>query len=215
MTANRLRLLSAAFLLMCGGVSFNLIALQPHSEQRAMSAVATGGGEGAADHSAALGADASIRSEAPEPDITVIAVERELRQRGYLDGIEATEGRKELTRAAIFAFEYDHGLPLTATASPELLEALILGRPRAPGSSTKIEARAADLLVRNVQTALMRHGFPVGGIDGQIGPRTRAAIKAFERRENMLPTGRPSAQFLAALMRLDTGTALTTPGTAR
>lgn len=197
MTANRLRLLSATFLLMCAGVAFNLVALQPPSEQLAMTAVPPHAEPGPADPSPSEPVVEVINAES---EVTLQAVERELNHLGYLaDGVQPNE--RNFTRAAILAFEYDHGLPLTATASPELLEALILGRARAPGASTKIETEIAASLIRRVQATLVRLGYPVGSIDGQIGPRTRAAIKAFEQHEGLMPTGRVSAQLFAILVR--------------
>lgn len=43
--------------------------------------------------------------------------------------------------------------------------------------------------IRFAQSDLKRHGFDPGTIDGVLGPRTRAAIAAFQRAEHLPPTG--------------------------
>ena len=50
-------------------------------------------------------------------------------------------------------------------------------------------ARSGDL-VRDVQTALAAQGYYKGGIDGQAGPQTAAAIREYQRLYNMPQTGR-------------------------
>lgn len=53
--------------------------------------------------------------------------------------------------------------------------------------------------VRAAQAALTKRGFNTGGVDGVIGPRTRAAIEAFQRDRSLPPTGALSPQTMAAL----------------
>ena len=43
--------------------------------------------------------------------------------------------------------------------------------------------------IRQIQAALKNAGFYKGEIDGKIGPRTRAAIKAFQRAKGLNPDG--------------------------
>lgn len=57
----------------------------------------------------------------------------------------------------------------------------------------------ADDIVRSGQEALQRHGFDVGAIDGILGPRTRAALLAFQQRRGLPPSGGFDAQTLDAL----------------
>ena len=45
-------------------------------------------------------------------------------------------------------------------------------------------------MVIRVQAALMRRGFYNGDIDGLLGPKTRAALKAFQQSERIPQTGR-------------------------
>ena len=65
-------------------------------------------------------------------------------------------------------------------------------------------AFAADRLyvdgdtVREVQRTLVDRGFRVG-VDGIMGPRTQAALRQFQKSENLDPTGRLNRQTLVAL----------------
>ena len=52
---------------------------------------------------------------------------------------------------------------------------------------------------QDLQRRLMAAGFDTGGTDGVIGPRSRAAIAAFQRSRGLAATGDPSAALLAAL----------------
>ncbi|MBJ6988929.1 lytic murein transglycosylase [Devosia sp. MC521] len=52
-----------------------------------------------------------------------------------------------------------------------------------------------------VQTLLNRRGFDVGSPDGVVGPKTRAAIMAFQTRAGLLPDGHVSGTLLEALRR--------------
>ena len=50
-----------------------------------------------------------------------------------------------------------------------------------------------------MQTLLLGLGYQIGTPDGQIGPRSRAALQAFQKSQNLLADGYPSANALAAL----------------
>lgn len=67
------------------------------------------------------------------------------------------------------------------------------------------ERSAAEPLTPNrvadVQTMLARLGYRPGPIDGLVGPRTRSAVRAFQRDENMLADGTISNVLVAALER--------------
>lgn len=50
-----------------------------------------------------------------------------------------------------------------------------------------------------VQSRLTAHGFSVGPVDGQIGPLTVAAIKAFEKKHGLDEDGKADAKVVALL----------------
>ena len=52
--------------------------------------------------------------------------------------------------------------------------------------------------IRELQRLLNRQGFNAGRADGRIGPGTRTAIRAFQRRHHLSVTGRATTDVLAA-----------------
>lgn len=55
--------------------------------------------------------------------------------------------------------------------------------------------------VEEMQSLLTRRGFPTGGIDGKVGPKTREAIRDWQRKAGKIPDGFPSSTLLADLKR--------------
>lgn len=137
------------------------------------------------------------------PSTLARAVERELRIRRYLDAQSADDADLVL-QAAILAFEWDNGLPLTATPSEALLQGLILGAPPggAPGNSAVPPTTAAEGLIRTVQQSLSLLGYTTLKPDGRIGPGTQKVIRSFEVRQGMAQTGRISAALVRRVFEL-------------
>ncbi|AWN47488.1 lytic murein transglycosylase [Methylobacterium terrae] len=52
---------------------------------------------------------------------------------------------------------------------------------------------------REIQASLEAKGHPVGGVDGRIGPRTRAAIRAYQASAGLVPDGYADASLLDRL----------------
>jgi membrane-bound lytic murein transglycosylase B len=52
---------------------------------------------------------------------------------------------------------------------------------------------------REIQAALEAKGHPVGGIDGRIGPRSRAAIRAYQAASGLVPDGYADTTLLERL----------------
>ncbi len=139
----------------------------------------------------------------PDPREVVRSVQRALEARGYeTGGADGIAGA--VTRAAILAYEADHGLPLTAEPTAELARRIVEG----PGSAPRVGAAAlapgvrAEELIRSVQQTLNRLGFQAGKPDGRLGEATIAAIRAFEKQNRMADTGRISGELVARLTRL-------------
>ena len=196
MTTQRIRMLTTVFAIMSIGVAINLAAFQPR--------IGSGGAKSqvvsdAAPLAGEAGAESGTHEAHPRKgEALVEAVARELVRADYLSDVSDAEDMT-LLRAAIFAFEYDHGMGLTATASNALLETLLFGRARAPGVSLKPRTRNARQLVGLVQTALANLGYDLGSIDGELGPRTQAAIERFEKKVGLPVTKRVSAPLVARL----------------
>jgi peptidoglycan hydrolase-like protein with peptidoglycan-binding domain len=137
------------------------------------------------------------------PD-TVRAVQRELALRGYQTGV--ADGMPGLvTRAAIMAFESDHGLPLTAEPSESLLQRVLLGSAEAARSQSGSRTEPtpeAERVIRTVQQSLASLGYQPGAVDGRLGEQTIRAIREFEVQQGLSETGRVSGQLVARLARL-------------
>jgi peptidoglycan hydrolase-like protein with peptidoglycan-binding domain len=69
---------------------------------------------------------------------------------------------------------------------------------------TGAEGQSRDT-VRNIQQELERRGYELGAVDGIYGPRTRQAVTAFQRDENLRADGRIGPQTLAALGMSESG----------
>jgi peptidoglycan hydrolase-like protein with peptidoglycan-binding domain len=69
----------------------------------------------------------------------------------------------------------------------------------ASGSRSSRAGGMASADVRNLQQALNNRGYSAGPADGVYGPRTREAVMAWQRANNMQATGNPSPQMMANL----------------
>jgi peptidoglycan hydrolase-like protein with peptidoglycan-binding domain len=166
-------------------------APQPRADSTA--GAAAGIDEGTGSFTASNGAD------------VIHAVQRELRRRGYLSG--PPSGVADLvTRAAVMAYQHDHGLSLTGEPSEELLKAIVFessGAVRALASGTGTEqSPQAKQIIGTVQNWLSGLGYAVGKADGRLGQDTRRAIRKFEAEQGLPPTGRISGQLVAQLARV-------------
>ncbi len=150
---------------------------------------------------------------ATEPSIPPVApirqqelvrqIQSELTTRGYAPG-PVDGGAGMLTRAAILAFEHDHGLPASAEATETMLAALRKAAPTrrpAVGANWRSPTQAATALVKSVQQQLIAAGHLTGAPSGQLDARTIAAIRSFETANDMMQTGRISAPLVAKLQR--------------
>lgn len=155
--------------------------------------------------------------EVPKPQPAVFAtpgvtqaeiirgVQRELTARGYAagqpDGIAGL-----VTRAAIMAYEHDFGLALTADASEDLLNRIVLGS--SAGADTNradpdvILSAEAKAVVRMVTQSLSSLGYKPGADTTALSAETRRAILAFETAEKLPETGRISAPLVSRLLKL-------------
>jgi peptidoglycan hydrolase-like protein with peptidoglycan-binding domain len=133
---------------------------------------------------------------------TLRAIQRELKLRGYgpvgADGVIALT-----TRAAIMAFEHDHGMALSGEASDRLLKRILLGAadPASADSSGvgRVRSGHAEQMIRSVQQWLAGLGYQPGRIDGRPGEETVKAIRDFEMDKGLVPRGRVSAELVARL----------------
>src|SRR5262245_7850354 len=130
---------------------------------------------------------------------TITAIQRELKGRNYgpliVDGI-----LRPTTRAAIMAFEYDRGLPLTGEATPQTLKQILLGAQAGEiAGAGKVRSSRAQEMVRGVQKSLVALGYQSGPADGKFGEDTIKSIREFEMDKGLVPKGRVSADLVVRL----------------
>jgi peptidoglycan hydrolase-like protein with peptidoglycan-binding domain len=150
-------------------------------------------------------------ADAPKADPSVNmfeltrAVQRELNARGYEAG--PTDGSAGLvTRAAIFAYEYDNDLLLTAMPSEPLLRQIVLGSSSLSSTSGrpgKTITADGQHLVRDVKQQLTALGYQTGTVDGTLTPELARAIRKFEADQKLKQSGRISGPLMSRLIRLE------------
>ena len=131
-------------------------------------------------------------------------IQRELGTRGYEPG--QPDGVAGLvTRAAIFAYEYDNGLILTGRPSEPLLSQIVLGSSSLaqngarPGKTMTADGEA---LVRGVKQQLAARGYQTGTAGGGLTPEFARAIREFEVDQKLTESGRISGPMMSRLIRL-------------
>jgi membrane-bound lytic murein transglycosylase B len=123
-----------------------------------------------------------------------------LAQKGYAVGaVDGMFGAN--TRRAVRAFQQAEGLPADGWATKALLDRLRgAPKPDAGPSPSDLQAQSRALSRRSditaLQTALNRLGYKIGKPNGKAGPRTRAAVSAFERSLGLEPSGRATRYVL-------------------
>jgi peptidoglycan hydrolase-like protein with peptidoglycan-binding domain len=77
-----------------------------------------------------------------------------------------------------------------------------MGSGSASTGATKSTApmdQASSEQVRNAQQALQSKGMDPGPVDGVVGPRTQAALRAYQKDQNLPQTGQLDVQTLGKL----------------
>ena len=154
---------------------------------------------------AAQAKDILLPKAAGDGPEVVRAVQRELQVRGYETG--TADGMPGLvTRAAIMAFEADHGLQLTGEPNDMLLQRILLGTAteakRGAAGQAEQPTPDAERVIRTVQQSLASLGYAPGAVDGRLGDQTVRVIRDFESDQGLAETGRISGQLVARLARL-------------
>jgi peptidoglycan hydrolase-like protein with peptidoglycan-binding domain len=134
-------------------------------------------------------------------------IQRELNSRGYEAG--QPDGVAGLvTRAAIFAYEYDNDLVLSGKPSDPLLSQIVLGSSSLtpngarPGKRTTADG---DALVLTVKQQLSGLGYKTGAADAALTPEFARAIREFEKDQKLKESGRISGPVMSRLIRLQNG----------
>ena len=207
MLPRRAKIVLCACVAACAGVWWNVMYLQQSTRADILARTQRRGEAGARSNALPL---PTARSEAPAapsreasgPSIdadVVRAVQRELAHRGYNPG-PADGLIHPITRAAVMAYEHDHGLHLTGEPSEELLKSILFGLPGGSnGARGGNPSPQVQEIVRSVQQSLAALGYKISKIDGQLGDETTRAIRAFEAQHRLPSTGRISGALLQEL----------------
>lgn len=67
--------------------------------------------------------------------------------------------------------------------------------------SASSNATSASTLIADTQKALADARLYDGAVDGVMGPQTKAAISAYEKKIGLIPTGQPSARLLGQIRK--------------
>jgi len=143
---------------------------------------------------------ASIRLGSTGSDVEQL--QEMLTKLGYYSG-NITGHAGEKTIEAIEAFQAKYGLKqdgIAGTATMNKIKSIIDPTYVAPSTS---QASSSD--VEKAQTMLKALGFYSGQITGNIGSKTEAAIKAFQKKHGLSESGVPDAKTLAKLQSLYAG----------
>lgn len=141
----------------------------------------------------------AARTEVTPDTALVEDVQLALRQRGYED-LSVTGTLDAATRAAIRDTQRREGLPVTGRPTRDLLARIEV--PDRPESLTAT-ARSRSELVEQVERALADKGYATGPINGTVEPPTEEAIRAYQSRRGMVPTGEVTETLLADLRNSD------------
>ena len=108
-------------------------------------------------------------------------IQKILKEAGYSPGpIDGRLGSK--TRGAIKLFQKDHNLKITGYVDKETWREL-------NEIQRELTIFFQKINVREIQSALKKAGFNPGPIDGKIGPKTRKAIREFQKAKGLTPNG--------------------------
>ena len=136
---------------------------------------------------------------------TVKSVQTKLKALGFYSGsITGNAGPK--TVAAIKAFQNKNGLTADGIAGPQTLakidaayEAKGGTTASSSGSSNVLSLNASGTAVSNLQKDLTTLGYYYAQITGHYGPKTEAAVKAFQKAKGLTADGVAGAKTLSAI----------------
>nr|WP_304528698.1 peptidoglycan-binding protein [Archangium sp. Cb G35] len=116
---------------------------------------------------------------------SVKTLQQALANAGFSPGsVDGQFGPK--TAAAVKAFQNARGLVADGIVGPKTWAKLTAP---AGGATPTLKQGATGASVTNLQKLLAQHGFNPGPADGQFGPKTTAAVKAFQNAKGLAADG--------------------------
>jgi peptidoglycan hydrolase-like protein with peptidoglycan-binding domain len=150
---------------------------------------------------AALAAAGMASASAADPVFvdaqTVRHAQKTLNDRGFRTG--GVDGRMgPQTQAALVNFQRAEKLQPTGKLDGATLKALDLEKG-GPSASANAAGRYPASTIRKAQETLSARGYKAGPANGVLGDETRAALRQFQKSENIAVTGRLNPRTLAHL----------------
>jgi peptidoglycan hydrolase-like protein with peptidoglycan-binding domain len=141
-------------------------------------------------------APAGVAAPSGNPEIAALQVG--LKARGLYPGtVDGVLGPG--TERAVMKLQRRAGLPPNGVPGPSTRRALGGYGKRAPLGGRELIFGQRGWDVAALQFALAWHGFPSGRFDGNLGERTDAALRRFQRWAGITPDGRAGPATFAAL----------------
>jgi peptidoglycan hydrolase-like protein with peptidoglycan-binding domain len=129
--------------------------------------------------------------------------QRQLKALGFNPG--AVDGHfGPQTEAALRAYQHDYRLPETGRLDDTTARSLLPERFEASRAPVEASRPPTDVsnrdLVRRAQIQLRAVGFEPGTVDGDFGPQTEAALRAYQHAHRLPETGRLDEVTLRSLL---------------
>lgn len=167
-------------------------------DEATASALASSGGSSSTSHSALVGLSAGALGNTVK-QLQQALIDAGIKVRGGADGIFGPA-----TASALKEFQTSQGL--AATGSVDQATAAALAKPKPVGAASPVSAggfakygEKGERVVA-LQSALVAAGIPLrGGVDGDFGGGTSAAVMEFQRRNDLRVTGAVDGATAAAL----------------
>jgi peptidoglycan hydrolase-like protein with peptidoglycan-binding domain len=146
-------------------------------------------------HQAEVRGATSGRAQALDQEL-IRDMQRQLKALGYNPGaVDGNFGPQ--TEAALRAYQQTYRLPTTGRPDEVTLRSLLperfeASRPPADPSSREV--------LRQAQRQLKALGFDPGSLDGDFGPQTEAALRAYQQKYRLPTTGRLDEVTLRSLL---------------
>jgi peptidoglycan hydrolase-like protein with peptidoglycan-binding domain len=130
------------------------------------------------------------------------AVQDALNRAGiYAGAVDGAWGQD--SQAALQQFQQGHGLQVTGQMNPATAQALGLDPARllqiASAPVQPPPMRLGPQAIRNIQGRLQQLGYYQGGVDGDWGPGTEAAIARLQQERGIQPTGQLNPPTVSAM----------------
>lgn len=109
--------------------------------------------------------------------------------------VEAKSHREGVVADTVRGRRWDTGILIPGVTYDENVEPLPLGAVRV----VRMGAQNDPAIVRKIQLALEEAHIDSGGVDGKFGPKTTAAVAAFQRLKGLVVDGEVGPQTAAAL----------------